>query len=140
MLVCLSTKQTHTHMGSDEQKIPDRQTERQTDDKQTDSKTDRQTNTQTDRQTDRQTDKAIPLVFEHFGAWGEEARNFLRKLAAFSSDEVGQPNAPEFVDFWRKRFSVQLQKCNARVIQKKLNVLCGGCQIPESLSTQFFYH
>ena len=84
--------------------------------------------------------KAIPLVFEHFGAWGEEAKNFLRKLAAFSSDEVGQPNAPEFVDFWRKRFSVQLQKCNARVIQKKLNVLCGGCQIPESLSTQFFYH
>ena len=63
----------------------------------------------------------IPLVMEHFGRWGEEARKYLRKLAQRSTDGVGRPNAAEFVDFWRKRFSVQLQRCNSRVILKKLS-------------------
>ena len=82
--------------------------------------------------------KVVSLVMEHFGSWGEEARKFLQKLAAFSSDEAGRPNAAEFLDFWRKMFSVQLQKCNVQVISKKLSMLCGGSERPDSLSIQFF--
>ena len=82
--------------------------------------------------------KVVPLVMEHFGSWGEEARKFLQKLAAFSSDEAERPNAVEFLDFWRKRFSVQLQKCNVQVISKKLSMLCGRSERPDSLSTHFF--
>ena len=77
---------------------------------------------------------------EHFASWGEEARNFLQKQAAFSSDEAGRPNAAEFLDFWRKRFSGQLQKCNVQVISKKLSMLCGGSERPDSHSAQFFSH
>ena len=82
--------------------------------------------------------KVVSLVMEHFGSWGEEARKFLQKLAAFSSDEAGRPNAAEILDFWRKMFSVQLQKCNVQVISKKLSMLCGGSERPDSLSIQFF--
>ena len=39
---------------------------------------------------------------EHFASWGEEARKFLQKQAAFSSDEAGRPNAAEFLDFGEK--------------------------------------
>ena len=63
-----------------------------------------------------------------------------RRQTAFSSDEAGRPNAAEFLDFWRKRFSVQLQKCNVQVISEKLSMLCGGSERPDSLSTQFFPH
>ena len=83
--------------------------------------------------------KVVPLLMKHFGSWGE-ARKFLQKLAAFSSDEAGRPNAVEFLDFWRKRFSVQLQKCNVQDISKKLSMLCGGSERPDSLSTQFIRH
>ena len=84
--------------------------------------------------------KVVPLAMEHFGSWGGEARKFLQKLAAFSSDEAGRPNVVEFLDFWRKRFSVQLQKCNVQVISKKLSMLCSGSERLDSLSTQFFPH
>ena len=77
---------------------------------------------------------------EHFRLWGEEARKFLQKLAVFSSDEAGRPNVAEFLDFWRKRFFVQLQKCNVKVIAKELSMLCGGSERPDSLSTQYFLH
>ena len=81
----------------------------------------------------------IPLVMEHFGRWGEEARKYLRKLAQGSTDGVGRPNAAEFVDFWRKRFSVQLQRCNSRVILKKLSAfdIKDTCN---EYSTQYFRH
>ena len=52
---------------------------------------------------------------EHFGRWGDEARNFLQHLGKRSLDEVGRPNIGEFMDFFRKRFSIQLQKCNVKV-------------------------
>ena len=83
--------------------------------------------------------KVVPLVMEHFESWGEEARKFLQKLTAFSSDEAGRPNAVEFLDFWRKRFSVQLQKCNVKVIAKKLSMLCGGSERPDSLLAPNFF-
>ena len=65
----------------------------------------------------------IPLVLEHYGRWGEEEWRFLQKLAEQSSDEFGRPNPPEFLDFWRKRFAVQLQRCNASVIRRKRGTL-----------------
>ena len=71
---------------------------------------------------------------------GRRGEKFLQRLAVFSSDEAGRPNAAEFLDFWRKRFSIQLQKCNVKVISKKLSMLCGGSERPDSLSTQFFPH
>ena len=37
----------------------------------------------------------VPLIMEHFGSWGEEVGQFLQKLAAFSSDEAGRPNAAQ---------------------------------------------
>ena len=105
-----------------------------------DRQTDRQTDCfiQTDRQLDmcRQTDRQT----EHFGTWGEQGVKFLKKLSNQSSDEAGRPNAPEFLDFWRKRFYIQLQKCNAQVILKKLSGLCGGPEKPMALSTQVFPH
>ena len=86
------------------------------------------------------TSNVIPLVLEHFGTWGEQGVKFLKKLSNQSSDEAGRPNAPEFLDFWRKRFSIQLQKCNAQVISKKLSGLCGRPEKPMALSTQVFPH
>ena len=96
----------------------------------------------TDRQTERQTDwrlssQSCSTGYETFWITGRN-ENFLQKLAAFSSDEAGRPNAAEFLDFWRKRFSVQLQKCIAQVISKKLSMLCSGSERPDCLSTQFF--
>ena len=80
-----------------------------------------------------------PLVMEHFGAWGIDGWKLLCKLAKKSSDKVGRPNAAEFIDFWSKRFSIQLQKCNARVISKKLSSLSedNRCDL---FATQYFSH
>ena len=54
-------------------------------------------------------------------------------------DIVGRPNAAEFIDFWSKRFSIQLQKCNARVISKKLSTMSedNRCDL---FATQYFSH
>ena len=41
----------------------------------------------------------VPLVFEHFGRWGEKAEGFLKELAKESTDEDGHPNTCEFVDY-----------------------------------------
>ena len=43
--------------------------------------------------------KVTPLVLEHFGRWGEEGKKFLQKLSKHSLDEIGRPNAPEFIDY-----------------------------------------
>ena len=66
----------------------------------------------------------IPLILEHNKRWGEEAWKFLQELAEQSPDEFGLPNPPEFLDFWRKRFAIQLQRCNASVIRRKVSALC----------------
>ena len=65
----------------------------------------------------------VPLVFEHFSRWGEKAEGFLKELAKESTDEDGHPNTCEFVGYWRKRVSLQIQKCNAGVIFRKLSSL-----------------
>ena len=71
----------------------------------------------------------VPLVIEHFGRWSEMGKNFLERLAKKSrdelgrpnADELGRPNAAEFLYIWRKRFTTQLQKCNAKVIMRNLS-------------------
>ena len=61
--------------------------------------------------------KCVPLVLEHFGRWGEEALRFLDQLSRKNQNVV------QFKSHWRKRLSVILQKCNARVLLKKLSRL-----------------
>ena len=64
-----------------------------------------------------------PLVFEHFGCWGEKAVDYLRVLSRKSRDAVGKSNTADFINFWRKRISVQIQKCNSRVLLRKIDRL-----------------
>ena len=68
----------------------------------------------------------IPLVFEHFGRWGEAAASYLQKLSERSRDDLGKKNSKEFLCFWRKRFSVSLQRCNSKTIARKLSNLTNG--------------
>ena len=63
----------------------------------------------------------VPLVFEHFGRWGEQAHQFLDQLSLQSVDEDGRENSKEFKTFWRRCFSVALQRCNASVLRRKLS-------------------
>ena len=67
--------------------------------------------------------KCIPLVFEHFGRWGLQADAFLHTLSKQCSHMEEDPfcSAEQFKTFWRKRFSLILQRCNAKVILKKLS-------------------
>ena len=63
----------------------------------------------------------VPIVFEHFGCWGEKAEeDYLRKLSQLSRDEDGKSNASTFKSYWRSVFSVCLQRSNARVIDRKI--------------------
>ena len=95
------------------------------------------THTQTDRQTDRLKIKKydqellpggfqptfVPIVFEHFGCWGEKVEDYLKKLSQLSRDEDGKPNASTFKTCWRSVFSVCLQRSNARVIDRKIKIV-----------------
>ena len=65
--------------------------------------------------------KCVPLVLEHFGRWGEEVLRFLNQLSRKNQNVV------QFKSHWRKRLSIILQKCNARVLLKKLSRL--SCDI-----------
>ena len=64
--------------------------------------------------------KCIPLVFEHFGRWGLQADAFLHTLSKQCSRMEEDPfhSAEQFKTFWRKRFSLILKRCNAKVILK----------------------
>ena len=64
-----------------------------------------------------------PLVFEHFGRWGPKAEEFLNELAKKSKDMLGRKNEAAFRSYWRRRFSVIIQKCNSRVVLRKLSRL-----------------
>ena len=63
--------------------------------------------------------KCVALVLEHYGRWGEEALRFLSQFSRKNQNVV------QFKSHWRKRLSIILQKCNARVLLKKLSRL--GC-------------
>ena len=98
----------------------------------------------TDRQTDRQTAASkredrkvaryererypgglsvtvVPLVGAHFGRWGKKAEAYLDDLSKRSRDGFGRLNRAEFKDYWRKRLSIQLQRCNASVLLRKVS-------------------
>ncbi len=62
----------------------------------------------------------VPLVLEHFGRWGKESECYLQQLSLRSTDDLGRLNRAEFLLQWRQRISVQLQKCNAKVIYRKV--------------------
>ncbi len=62
----------------------------------------------------------VPIVFEHFGCWGEKAEHYLKKLSQLSRNDDGKPNASTFKTYWRSVFSVCLQQSNARVIDRKI--------------------
>ena len=107
----------------------------------------------TDRQTDRQTENSqvkipgvssfsfVPLVFEHFSRWGEEATNYLKELSARSTDDGGNKNPNEFKCYWRKRFSATLQHCNAKTIARKLSRLTSTrVSNVDDFLTQFYVH
>ena len=64
-----------------------------------------------------------PLVFEHFWRWGMAAMDFLNSLARKSRDVKGRKNEADFRGFWQKKFSVILQRCNAKVMLNKLSRL-----------------
>ena len=70
--------------------------------------------------------KFVPLVFEHFGNWGNEADKFLNDLSKKSVDAEGRANEHAFRNRWRRHFSILLQKCNSSVILKKVTRLSCG--------------
>ena len=57
--------------------------------------------------------------FEALWKMGKGSHLF-QKLAQKPFDEVGRLNPTEFTDYWRIRFSIQLQKCNSTVHWKKM--------------------
>ena len=86
----------------------------------------------------------VPLVFEHFGRWGEQAHQFLDQLSLQSVDEDGRENSKEFKTFWRRCFSVALQRCNASVLRRKLSRIAQfrnrSPRTFDSYSSQLFRH
>ena len=70
--------------------------------------------------------KFVPLVFEHFGYWGNEADKFLNDLSKKSVDAEGRSNEHAFRNRWRRHFSILLQNCNSSVIFKKVTRLSRG--------------
>ena len=62
-------------------------------------------------------------MIEHFGRWGTKAENFLQHLSQQSANPEANFNASMFMSYWRKRFSTILQRCNAKVILRKLSKL-----------------
>ena len=65
---------------------------------------------------DGTTPNLVPLVFEHFGFWGQEADNFLNSLSKKSRDSEGRSTEADFRTRWRRQISIIIQRCNARVI------------------------
>ena len=75
----------------------------------------------------------IPIVFKHFGGWGEEASTFLNKLSNLYKDEEGRNNPSDFKTHWRRHLSVQLQRCNASVLARKMIRVTYGQKAGQSL-------
>ena len=65
----------------------------------------------------------VPLVFEHYGYWGPVSRRLPRSHMKKAKDTNGHNSLTDFRDWWRKQISVNIQKCNARVISKKVSKL-----------------
>ena len=53
-------------------------------------------------QQERSAQKVVPLVFEHFGLWGEEAYGYLKELTKGSRDSEGWKNVADILTRWRR--------------------------------------
>ena len=65
----------------------------------------------------------VPLVCEQFGYWGKDSVRFLNRISLRSRDNDGKINSAEFKTYWRHVLSVTLQRCNASVINRKMDRL-----------------
>ena len=65
----------------------------------------------------------VLLVFEHYGYWGPSAEDYLDCISKKAKDTNGHNCETDFRDRWRKQISVNIQKCNAKVISKKVSKL-----------------
>ena len=54
---------------------------------------------------------------------GHEGREFLQHLSRQLANPEANFTASMFMSYWRKRFSIILQRCNAKVILRKLSKL-----------------
>ena len=54
---------------------------------------------------------------------GHKGREFLQHLSQWSANPEANFNASMFMLYWRKRFCTILQRCNAKVILRKLSKL-----------------
>ena len=62
-------------------------------------------------------------------------------ISHLSRHESGRKNPAEFKSFWRCRFSVELQICNASVMSRKAYDILGGQKHSSELETfHFFVH
>ena len=67
--------------------------------------------------------RCVPLVIEHFGRWGTKEENLLQHLSQQSANPAANFNASMFMLYWRKIFSTILQRCNDKIILRKLSKL-----------------
>ena len=82
----------------------------------------------------------MPLVFQHFGNWGNEADKFLNDLSKKSVDAEGRSNEHAFRNRWRRHFSILLQICNSSVILKKVTRLsCGSSRVLDSFDNDIHH-
>ena len=80
----------------------------------------------------------VPLAFEHFEHWGEEALNYLNQLSKMLRNDYGRFNACNFKTHWRRRFSIQLQCCNTSVLSREISHITGGQQTSQGLGCILF--
>ena len=62
------------------------------------------------------------LCWSIFGTWGSQAQEFLNNLRKKASSINGR-SYTQFQNYWRKRFSVTLQRSNSRVVLKVSKII-----------------
>ena len=80
----------------------------------------------------------VPLVMEHFGRWGLEAQKFLSYLSQLCKSINIDSSPQEFRCFWRRRFVIALQRCNARVLIRKMSRAQNEEDICDNYSDQIY--
>ena len=63
----------------------------------------------------------VPLVMEHFSRSGRQEQSFLSQLSQLSKNIDLCNSDHNFKCYWRRRFAVALQRCNAKVLIQKMN-------------------
>ena len=79
-----------------------------------------------------------PLVFVHFEMCGLDAETCLNLL----TKSVGKYKEAEYHGYWSCQFAVLLQRCNVRVMEKKLEKILGfACNpVASDRSVQYILH